>query len=111
MATGTLERNHRTVHHWPRGSVGNGMNEQQARAAMRAFLHAIGRDAADFELQMDEAPLSGYADTDELLVTVVRRSTGLERLYSAGPHSVWLAELISDVERGEFGAIPAARSL
>jgi hypothetical protein len=87
------------------------MNEQQAKAAMRGFLHAMGRDAADFDLQMDDAPLSGYMETTDRLLTVVRRSTGLERLYSAGPHSVWLAELISDVERGEFGAMPRARSM
>jgi hypothetical protein len=111
MATEMLERKNTTVHHWPKGGVGNGMSEQQATAAMRAFLHAMGRDATDFELQMDDGPLSGYVPTDDRLLTVVRRSTGLERLYSAGPHSAWLAELISDVEGGEFGAMVGVRLL
>jgi hypothetical protein len=102
-ATPPASRNqHGTVHHWP--GPKSGLSGAQARAAMRAFLSAMGWEEADFDLQIDEAPLvhSGDLGADRVL-TVRRRSTGLERIYVCAPLSAWLAELLQDVERGEFG--------
>ncbi len=93
-----------TAHHWPRGGVGNGMTHEQAHAAMRAFLHAMGWDASDFTIQVEPAPaLSRLMGVQDRLVTVACRSSGQQRSYTAGPFSSWLAELLQDVEQGGFG--------
>lgn len=98
----TLKR--RPVHHWPQDRR-QGLSTGQASAAMRGFLDALGHDASDFELHVQrESPLAAWLGAgDHHMVAVRRRSTGDERLYAAGPHSSWLAELLQDLEGGRFG--------
>jgi hypothetical protein len=82
------------------------LSPAQAGAALRSFLHALGHDPADFELEVDaESQLSELLGLDDRMVTVRRVSNGTERLYAAGRHSSWLAELLLDIEGGCFGKI------
>lgn len=92
------------VHHWPQDGR-QGLSARQASAAMRGFLDALGHDASDFELQLQrESSLGAWlGNGDPRMVAVRRRSTGDQRLYAAGPHSSWLAELLQDLEGGRFG--------
>lgn len=92
-----------TVHHvWP--GLDAGMSAPQACAAMRAALANGGHDPRDFELSLDEeSQLNALLGISERLLTVRRRSNGEERLYSAGAHTPWLAELLHDVASGLFG--------
>lgn len=99
------------VHHWPAAGRADGLSEEQAQAAMRAFLHATGWDAGDFELRTVTSPVLGRPmRPKDRLVRVTRRATGSERLYCAGPFSAWLAQLLDDVEQGCFGTTPNGRS-
>jgi len=68
------------------------------------LLDQQGYDVADFDVEDDDSPeLHQLLGLDDALVSVIRKSTGTHRLYTAGPYSSWLAELQADVEQGHFG--------
>lgn len=91
------------VHCWPMQSPISQMSRAQARSAMHSFLSTMGYQASDFTVSMKHASwLSGVLGWKDHFLTVRCRSTGHERVYSAGPFSPWLAELLRDVELGAF---------
>lgn len=78
--------------------------------AIRALLRSRGFDTHDFEI--DESPFHGFEDLPgwgDSVVTVRRRSTGEERLYTTGSEASWLASLLSDLEQGHFGKLAIDR--
>lgn len=109
MLTAMLPFKRSTPPSW--ADEGPGMlSAAQADAALRSFLHTLGHDPADFVLEVDaESQLSELLGLDDRMVTVRRVSNGTERLYAAGRHSLWLAELLQDIEGGCFGRIDPTR--
>jgi len=65
-------------------------------------LRLCGFDEHDFEVDSNAGPLSQFG-LDEALVTVRRRSTGDERLYSARNVALLLFGVIADATQGHFG--------
>jgi hypothetical protein len=76
------------------------------REAFDRLVRSRGMNAGDFLIDED-----GSTDFSEILgvagriVTVRRMSNGVERLYSGGPGSAWLAALLSDIDQGLFGRV------
>lgn len=98
--TETMTETKRPPHQWPADDLSAG----QAQAALRSFLSTRGHCPEDFALEIDhESQLSELLGLPDRLVTVRRRSTGHERLYAAGSASSWLAELLQDLDDGQFG--------
>lgn len=79
--------------------------------ALRHMLNARGLDARDFEIEED-----GRSGVSQLLglaggiLTVRRRSTGEIRVYASGPGSAWFASIVTDLDRGYFGAATPAKA-
>jgi hypothetical protein len=96
----TMTTTARPRHLWPVDHL----SVDQAQAALRSFLSTLGHCSDDFALEVDpESQLSALLGLPDRLVTVRRVSTGHERLYAVGAASSWLAELLQDLEDGQFG--------
>ena len=66
------------------------------------FARARGYNAGDFDIEEDRSDtLAGVLATSSPLVSVRRRSTGVERVYVGG-HG-WLAASMLDLDGGYFG--------
>jgi hypothetical protein len=80
------------------------------RAVLNSFLAAFGHDPRDFEVRVHEhSPIGALLGLDDRLVTVRRVSADVERLYVTSSYSSWLAELLHDVNAGQYGLAPARR--
>ena len=76
--------------------------------ALRALLRSRGFDTHDFEIDESQASeLGDLLGISDGIVTVRRKSTGEERLYTTGPGATWLAALLIDLEQGHFGKASA----
>jgi Zn-dependent M32 family carboxypeptidase len=73
------------------------------RAVLGRVLQAFGYDVQDFLLEEAPAPVAESVGLNDRVVTVRRRSTGVERLYVSGPNSFWFGAILGDLARGRFG--------
>lgn len=90
------------THCWPR-PAGKALSIDQRIAAMRSFLTSAGLDASDFEIELKpQSWLTGMLGIGDRFLAVRRRSSRRERIYSAELHTPWMAELLNDLEHGEF---------
>lgn len=81
-------------------------SSRPARAAVRLAAAAV--PSVHFDFDVIRQPLPEEFEAQGLsgdLLRVRRLSTGVERVYTAGPGSTWFAEVTADLERGLFGRV------
>jgi hypothetical protein len=73
--------------------------------ALRHMLHSRGLDVRDFDIEEDcRSGISQLLGLAGGILTLRRRSTGEIRVYACGPGSTWFAAIVTDLDRGYFGA-------